>query len=439
MLGGSFWAAVIRNSMGAGLMLSVFLLLDRPRFSMKKTVCTYILFGLLASLAFSVWYLLDRGNYIRFAGMLVIPVIGIFCIKMSWDTLYLSLYKLALGFYFLALSTFFSIDISRILFGGNIWADIVIRIQIIAVVLIFIALKVRDSFLDGIDYLREEMDWFSAVTVVLSILIAALVAFWPGTRELSRMRVFRIFFLLFMAGVIQYLVFRVYLHKGKEHRYQLEKELLETNARLIERQMELMRESKEELARIRHDVRHHCLLLEEYLRNGENEKMLAYVKRYREELESGGSTKPSFGMHCNETVNNILSAYTRRAREKNIEVAVCARLEGNIPVKDIDLVAVIANIFENAIHGCCMSPEPEKKIQVSVTRKENKIVIQCRNTCAPDVKLKHGLPVSSKKGGTGILSILKVVSFYNGEVEFAVEQGMFVVRILLNIPKEASG
>ncbi len=200
-----------------------------------------------------------------------------------------------------------------------------------------------------------------------------------------------------------------------------------------------MRESKEELARIRHDARHHCLLIEEYIHSGEKEKLLAYVKRYREELESRGSKNSSFSTCCNETVNSILSVYARRAREKNIEVTVYAKVAGYIPVKDIDLVAVIANIFENAIQGCCMSFAPEKKIQISVTRKANKIVIQCRNTCAPNVKLKHGLPASDKRGGTGILSILKVVSFYNGEVKFAVEDRMFVVRILLNITKEANG
>ena len=36
MLGGSYWISLLRNGMGVGLMTVVFLLLDRPRFSMKK-------------------------------------------------------------------------------------------------------------------------------------------------------------------------------------------------------------------------------------------------------------------------------------------------------------------------------------------------------------------------------------------------------------------
>ena len=45
MLGGSFWVAFLRNAISTVLMLSFFLMLDRPRFSMKKTAWCYIIFG----------------------------------------------------------------------------------------------------------------------------------------------------------------------------------------------------------------------------------------------------------------------------------------------------------------------------------------------------------------------------------------------------------
>lgn len=433
MLGGSFGVGVIRNCLGACVMLSIFYLLDRPRFSRKKTKYCYILFGLLSGTTFSCWYILDSATYMRFSGLLSIPTIGIFGIYMSRDTLYLAFYKLTLGFYLLALTVFCGIDISRIFFNSNLWADIVIRILVATGILFFIALRVRKPFLDGIDYLREELDWFSAITIVVSILIAALVTYWPRNRTLSFARVFRIILLFFMSGVIQYLVFQVYLHRGKERRYQVEKELLETNERLIQGQLELMRESKDELSRIRHDARHHCRLIEEYINKKETDKLAAYIHQYREELESRRSQAARLG---NETIHNILSVYIRRAKEKNIDVTVQSKVAGNIPIKDIDLVAVIANIFENAIHGCNMSFSPVKKIHFSIKRKGNKIVIQCKNTCSPNVKLKHGLPVSDTGGGTGILSILKVASFYNGEAAFSLEEGMFVVRILLNASRE---
>lgn len=433
MLGGSFWIASLRNSIGAGLMMAVFLLLDRPKLSMRKTVKCYIIFALLVVIAFGLWYMTDHGNYVRFAGVASILVVGTFCISMSDDTLYLSLYKLTLGFYLLSVTVFCGIDASRIWFNESIWADIIVRLVMETGIIFVIASKVRRSFLDGIDYLRAEMDWFSMITVFLSILTAALVAFWPGARVLSLFHVVRTVILFFMAGVIQYMVFKIYLHKGRERRYQVEKELLETNEQLIHRQLELMRESKEELARIRHDIRHHCLLIEEYIKKEENDKLLTYVKQYREDIENVGENEYICG---NETISNILSVYTRRAEKDNIRVMLRVNTEGEVTVRDIDLVAVIANIFENAIHGCLASGKPEQEIHISVTRKGKKIVIQCQNTCAADVKLRNGIPEPDTGSGVGISSVLKVVSYYNGEAEFVVEDDMFIARILLNLPEK---
>lgn len=430
MLGGSFWIAVLRNSLGAVLMMSVFLLLDHPRLSMKRTVSYYFLFALFVIAGFSLWYLYGHEDFIRFSGMLSIFVVGMFCISLSREILYVSLYKLALAFYFLSLTVFCGIDASRIWFDESIWADIVIRFIMTIIIIVLIVSKIRKRFLEGIGYLRDEMDWFSAVTVLLSIFIAAIVAFWPGTHAFSMFNIVRTVLLFFMSGVIQYMVFQLYLHRGKERHYQVEKELLETNERLIHRQLELMYESEKEAARIRHDVRHHFLLIEEHIRNGENIKLLDYLKQYKEYIESAKGDC----ICSNKTINSILAVYSRWAKEKGIQVTMYVKIAGEIAVRDIDLVAVIANIFENAIHGCLESGQPEQKIDISIIRKGKKIVVQCRNTCLKDIKLKNGIPGNGK--GTGIYSVMKVVSYYNGEAEFDVEDGMFIVKILLNISQD---
>lgn len=177
MLGGSFWISFLRNGLSAGLMITVFMLLEHPAASLPKKVMGCILFWMFATTGYSFWYLLDNESFVRFAGLLSIPVVGIFCIQMSRDGLYLSLYKLTLGFYLLTVTVFCGIDGSRLWFGGSIWADIMVRIVLAAAIVLILVAKIRKSFLDGADYLREEMDWFSAVTLLLSVLIASMAAF----------------------------------------------------------------------------------------------------------------------------------------------------------------------------------------------------------------------------------------------------------------------
>ncbi|MDE5679281.1 MAG: ATP-binding protein, partial [Lachnospiraceae bacterium] len=106
MLGGSFAIAFLRNGIGAALMMTVFLLLDHPRLSMKKAIGCYAAYWVVIVISFSVWYALSNENYIRFSGIAAVFTCGIFCTLMSSETIYLSLYRVALGFYLLSVTVF---------------------------------------------------------------------------------------------------------------------------------------------------------------------------------------------------------------------------------------------------------------------------------------------------------------------------------------------
>lgn len=394
MLGGSFWVSFLRNGLGAGLMITIFMLLEHPVEYLWKKIMACILFCLFIITSYSFWYIMDDGSFVRFAGLMSIPVVGIFCIRMSRDSLYLSLYKLALGFYLLSVTVFCGVDSSRLWFGGSILADIVVRIVLVAVIVLMFATKIRKSFLDGIDYLREEMDWFSAVTLLLSVLIASIVAFWPGSHDFSLLHIGRTAVLLFMTGLVQYMVFHLYLHRGKEKRYQAEHELVKMNEQLIRHQLEFINQSKEDKAGINNAGKRFCE---------------------------------------NETLNSLLPAYKSLAEKENIQVDIYVRMEKDIAVRDIDIAAVIVNTFENAIHGCMESESSKMQIYLSIVRKGKKLAILCRNTCMPELKLKDGISWAGTSGGAGVSGIMRVVSFYHGEADFSAENGVFTVRILLTL------
>ncbi len=430
MLGGSFWIAFLRNTISVVLMLSFFLMLDRPRFSMKQTVCSYIIFGLSLIAGYSCWYLFATGSFVQFAALSVLPVIGVFCSLMSSEVIYLSLYKMALAFYLFSVCTFCGVDVARWWYGGNLWIDIFVRFICMVVILIFTWFKFRRQFLNGVDFLIQEMDLFSAATLFVSVMLGAIMAYWPNLQGFSVFNMVRAFLILFMAGVLQYAILHLYIHLGQEHYYQAEKELLEVNEQLLHQQMEFMRESEQEAARIRHDMRHHILLIKEYVSKGEEEELLAYLEQYGEDVEKWKVSAIS----RNRAVNSILSAYAKKARSYNIEVAMDVRVAEDLPVRDIDWVAILANVFENAIHGCIASRLQQQIIDIYIAQKRNKIIIQCRNTSTEEVVFRKGLPQSEKGGGIGVRSIIKAASNYDGETDFAVEDGKFVTRILLNLP-----
>ncbi len=429
MLGGSFWVAFLRNTISTVLMLAFFLMMDRPRFCIKKTVWYYTIFGIFMITVYSVWYLAANSSFVRFAALSTIPVIGVFCSIMSREVVYLSLYKIALAFYLFSVCTFCGVDAARWWFDGNLWVDVFVRFVCLVLILVFTWFKLRRQFLNSVDFLLQEMDLFSVATLFVSVMLGAIMAYWPNLQGFSVFNMVRAFLFLFMSGTLQYAILHLYIHLGQEHYYQAEKELLEVNKQLLYQQMDLMKESEMDAARIRHDVRHHTLLIREYVQKGEYDQLLAYLTQYDEDVEKWKVKDVS----RNRAVNSILSAYAKKARGQNIQVTMKVKLAENLPIRDTDWIAILANMFENAIHGCAASEREQQKIDIYIAQKKNKVMIQCRNTSSGEIVFRKGLPQSDKGGGMGVFSIIKAASRYEGETDFSVQDGMFITRILLNL------
>ena len=83
MLGGSFWVAMLRNGLSAFLLMAVFLLLDRPRLPMKKTILYYAVYGTGLNFLYSLWYMVSIRSFVKFSGLSALLLVGIFCFAMS--------------------------------------------------------------------------------------------------------------------------------------------------------------------------------------------------------------------------------------------------------------------------------------------------------------------------------------------------------------------
>lgn len=430
MLGGSFWIALLRNTMSAGMMMALFLMLDRPKFSMKKTIGCYLVFHVLLVSSYSLWYLLEPFSFVRYASLSTILVIGLFCGAMSSEVLYLSLYKMALAFYLFSASVFCGVDVARWWFEGNIWVDILVRGICMTLILFFTWKKIRTTFLAGVDYLMEEMDLFSAATLLVSVMIGAVVAYWPNLQGFSIFNMVRAFVTLFMAGMLHYAILHLYIHLGQEHSYQREKELLELNEQFLQGQLGLMKESELEAARIRHDARHHILLIREYVKKGELEGLLAYLDQYETDVERQGMRD----ICANRAVNSILTAYAKKAKNLKIRVTMEVKAAEELAIRDIDWIAILANVFENAIHGCVSCGKPDPEIQIQIAQKGRKIIICFTNTSSDEILFRNGVPKAKRGSSLGVTSIIKTVSYYQGETDFSIKDGKFITRILLNLP-----
>lgn len=438
MLGGSVCIALIRYVISLIGVIIFFFLMSEQKFCLKKTIICYGCFSAALIIMACIWYVIDWKNCVRMSAFVMYLCFSCFSIYMSNDKIYLSIYKLALTFYLLAVFLITGIEVSIIFFDQNVWVDIIVRFLLICIMAFFIETKIKTSIRGFGSYVENELDQFSITIMIISILFGIGFILNPTIKEQTPYRLFQVIINFFLTGALQLLVFRLYLHIGKEKQYEKENQLMQMNHRLLERNMELLEESVESGRRIRHDVRHHNALIAEYARRGQNEELLQYLKEYDKET----SEDISEVICANTAVNNILSAYTRWAKKEQINVTLDVELGRSLTIPNIDLVTILANAYENAIYGCIevkkQSKEQECQIHLMLKKKKNKLVIYCSNTCRVETELKDGQPKPEFTGGIGVSSIIKTADNFDGEYDFKNDNGLFVFRLIINIPTNVS-
>lgn len=436
MLGGSVCIAFIRYALSLVGTILLFSLLSEPRYGRRRTVAGYALFGVAVIVPACIWYVIDREDCVRIVAFAMFLCFCVFAVFMSRDPIYLTVYKLALTFYLLAVFLIGGIEISVLFFHRNLWADIVARVILILLMAHMIKKYVKNSMRGFNLYVEQELDHFSVMVMILSVLFGIGFIMKPGVLEHTPYRLFQISVNFFLTGSLQLLVFRLYLHIGKEKEYLRENQLVKMNQRLLERNMELLEEFVENGRQIRHDARHHNAVIAEYARYGQNEELLRYLEAYQKETEKG-----SVKVICRNTaVNNILLAYTRRAQQEQIRVTMDIEPDQDLKIPNIDLVTILANAYENAIFGCVevkkRQPQRECLIHLMIRKKIHKLVIFCSNTCTIETEMKNGQPKPEFTGGIGVLSIVKTAEKYDGEYDFQNDNGVFIFRLIMNIPSE---
>lgn len=202
----------------------------------------------------------------------------------------------------------------------------------------------------------------------------------------------------------------------------------------MEQSLKLLQESLAASQKIRHEMKYHNAVIAEYARRGQDEELLKYLEEYGDEIEKD---LPE-AICANLAVNNILSAYTRRARREQIRVSLDVRVGRELAIPNLDLVAILANAYENAICACMevkkQTKERECLIHLMVIEKNNKLVIYCSNTCKLGTGEAHGQPKPEFMGDIGVSNMIRTVESFGGEYEFKDDNGVFVLRLTMDIP-----
>lgn len=197
------------------------------------------------------------------------------------------------------------------------------------------------------------------------------------------------------------------------------------------KQSEILQRQIEQTSRQRHDMRHHLLVIDNYIKTENIQKLNEYIKEYRLSL------LPPADIFCdNLALNSLVGYYNELSKNAGSAFSVSISLPKETILPDIDLCAIVSNLLENAVEACTRMKSQDKFIHLKVSSTTKFLLtIIVENSYEGEILRSGNIFISSKKKGRkgiGISSVLNIIEKYNGISKFEYQDQRFKVSILLN-------
>ena len=284
-----------------------------------------------------------------------------------------------------------SVDINRY---RNLSHEMIIIISVLSVLLLAASI-----------YEQASMSQDKAITLLLSILDLVL---------------------LFILNFSYYTTYKNIEHRHKITNLEVQKTLEEAERMSIE----IDKTNREELEKIRHDIKNQFSYLDVLLQQNQNEEARKYIGEY---LNKSDKVLNSFSC-SNNVINSIINLELTKAKIKNIKIDVKVVVPPALPFDDNDLVSLLTNMIDNAIEN--YYSEGNDAIMVRIMKQNDFIRFIVSNPVNLEKINPRSLTKTSKVGrghGYGTKIIKNIAVAYNGYVDFSVEENRFVCDVVLNL------
>lgn len=143
----------------------------------------------------------------------------------------------------------------------------------------------------------------------------------------------------------------------------------------------------------------------------------------------------------NDIIDTLIAERSLYCSAHSITLTVLADASELDFINATDMCALFGNILENAVEAAEKAEEGNRNINLNIRPVAGQIFVCVENTCSAEVKIKEGLPQTSKRGeagyhGYGLKSIKMIAEKYGGVFSCNAEKGLFRVSILFPVRRE---
>lgn len=231
--------------------------------------------------------------------------------------------------------------------------------------------------------------------------------------------------------ILNGIVFALFFKILQDHRVRMEYELLKQQAIYYNKSMEETKEIYNEISEVRHDLKNYVLCAKQYLEDGKIEEAQKLLTSISDRMY----TFRTFVNTSNETLNYIVNTKFSVANAMGIKTSANIVCEVS-QIDDVDLVAQMGNILDNAIEAC-EKVEQKPSIDLCIMKQQGYTSILVKNSAKGEVLQENPSLKTTKDDkkhhGIGVKNIQKIAEKYNGMVDFYQENANFCCKVLLKL------
>lgn len=222
-----------------------------------------------------------------------------------------------------------------------------------------------------------------------------------------------------------FIYFHEYENKQEIKRYS---DLMEMQLASIQKEIEQIKTSKQKLAILRHDMRHHLNIILTQLQNNNIRAATDHIQDISDAYDD-----TMIITYCqNETINSVISIYSDRFADRDITLNCNISVGKSLPCSNTAICTILSNALENSMHALEEMDIGEKWTNLIISIKENHLLLQIENPVLKIPRFVNGIPTSGKKGhGIGVKSIVHYVESLNGQYQFSICGHLFILKIII--------
>lgn len=175
---------------------------------------------------------------------------------------------------------------------------------------------------------------------------------------------------------------------------------------------------------IRHDMKHHLRVLNEYAQHNNYNEIKEYLSHFANDLDDAANVSNT----GNLTIDSLVNFYASKASDKGIDFEYTARVPENFEFNyyDYDINIVLGNIMDNAVKYSTLAKEP--KVKLDIVFRDGALYIVESNTCHKKNGKNENKTDLNGLHGYGIINVSRIVEKHNGKVSIEHTDDRYVIK-----------